>query len=174
MANKFSDYNTLLDSYNQLEKQFTRKCQELSALKSQSGTSNSNLPHNNMLPPPISSIEQLLQKYPNARYYSEEITQLVNSPKYNINGSCNYLDCYLDLVSQSIPADKIASDSNLLEQYITSNSNVVDAVLNKVVASITPLPTTIVGNRGDMSMALPTRPKTIAEASSLAKNLFDN
>lgn len=163
---KFNDYDKLLNSYNNLEKQFTKKCQELSQLKEQSGTSQDT-------PPQSQTLEEFLQAFPDAEAFKEQISQAVNNPQYSDVPDA-YARSYFDLLRQSyVSKETLAQDDDFLQQYVLSNKDVVAKLLQKVVPTATPVPTVISGNAGSMSVTLPTRPKTIAEASMLAKQLFN-
>lgn len=164
---KFKDFDALLNGYKALEKQFTKKCQEVAQLKQmcQSGTNNTS--GTSEFTPPLSQ-EEFFSSYPNAERFRTEIVNNVTAPKYS---KCYdaYVRCYLDIVD-GLDVGKLLQDKQFVQQYIVSNDAIVDAVLDKVFSSSAPV---LIGGRGgDMSVALPTRPKTIAEASLLAKEYF--
>lgn len=68
----------------------------------------------------------------------------------------------------------MAEDEQFLQQYIVNDRKVRDMILQQMLAQTadTRYPVTISGNGGNMSLAQPTRPKTLEEASVLAKNYF--
>lgn len=162
---KFNDYDKLLASYTNLEKEFTKKCQELSQLKSQSGTSVDT-------PPQAQTLEQFLATFPEAEIFKEQISQAVNNPQYSESTDA-YTRSYFDLLRQNyVSKETLAQDDNFLQQYVLGNKDVVAKLLQKVPQTASPAPTVISGNAGCMSVTLPTRPKSIAEASKLAQELF--
>ena len=120
---KFNSAEELLKGYTELEKSFTQKCQELSALKqdiqqhklNDSGTSGQPSPQ-------------------------EALAQSTADDKATVPASEN--------------ADVFSTESLSAEQQ-----------------TITP-PRVMTGG-GNVSMALPNRPKTLAEASELAKKYFN-
>lgn len=159
---KFNDYNKLLDSYNNLEKEFTKKCQELSQLKS--GTSE--------VSPPQQTSQQFFSQYPDAEIFREDIERGVTNPEYSEKPDA-YSRAYFDLLRKNyVSKDSLAKDDDFLQQYVLADEKTVAKLLQKVSPTVTPLPTVISGNAGSMSVSLPTRPKTIAEASKLAQELF--
>ncbi len=149
---KFKDFDSLLSSYQQLEKKFTQKCQQLK----QHGTSTDTVPTQQQAPP--YDAEQFFGSYPDARQYQDKIMQSIDSPNGTadqLQYMASYIDCLHDSAPSNVPAqqctDKVSLDST------TAHA----------------LPTTIAGNNGNMSLALPSKPKTISEASQMAKKIFD-
>ncbi len=150
---KFRDYDSLLSSYQQLEKKFTQKCQQLAQTH---GTSEDTSPTS--VSPPYTT-EQFYNAYPDARQYEQQITQSLDSPNGNADMS-TYLASYIQcLTSNSQP-------SSSTSQQCTDNVSLANITTE-------PLPTIIAGNNGNMSLAMPTLPKTIAQASELAKKIFE-
>ncbi|MBR2974959.1 MAG: hypothetical protein IKC47_04360 [Clostridia bacterium] len=163
---KFNDYDKLLESYNNLEKEFTKKCQQLSQLKNTSGTSLDE-------PPQAQTLQDFLATFPEAQAYKEQLSQAVNNPQYSQSTDA-YTRCYFDMLRQNyVSKEALAQDEDFLQQYVLSNNDVVSKLLQKVSPSVASTPTVISGNAGAMSVALPTRPKTIAEASKLAQQFFN-
>ena len=162
---KFNDYDKLLTSYNNLEKEFTKKCQELSDIKKQSGTSQEE-------PPQQQTLEEFLAQFPDAESFKEEISQAINNPQYQQETDA-YARSYFDLLRKNyVSKETLAQDDSFLQQYVLGNKDVVAKLLQKVEPTVSPVPTVISGNAGSMSVTLPTRPKTIAEASRLAQEFF--
>ena len=160
---KFNDYDKLLESYNQLEKEFTKKCQQLSELKKESGTSEQSSP--------LSS-EEFFAKYPDAENFKEEIFAQASSPEYADDVGA-YEKAYFALLRKNyVSPDKLAGDEDFLQRYVLSNDQVVQRVLQKAVGQRDDAPTVISGKGGSMSVALPTKPRTIKEASQLATEYF--
>lgn len=149
---KFKDFDSLLNSYQQLEKKFTQKCQELKQI----GTSDEPAP--TAVEPPPYDAEEFFGNYPNARQYQDKIMQSIDSP----NGAADklqYMASYIDCLHDSASSDNSAQQCT---SEVSLGSGVADA-----------LPTIIAGNNGNMSLALPSKPKTISEASMMAQKIFD-
>ncbi|MCH5156340.1 MAG: hypothetical protein J1G02_00510 [Clostridiales bacterium] len=117
---KFNSAEELLKGYTELEKSFTQKCQELSALK---------------------QAEQKTQ---------DSGTSGQPSPQVN-----NTQSTAVDVAT--VPAPQSA-DSNADCQSVNTNSAT---------------PPKVMTGGGNVSMALPNRPKTLREASELAKKYFN-
>ena len=117
---KFNSAEELLKGYNELEKSFTQKCQELSALKQ--------------------DIEKQQQ--------TDSGTSGQPSP--------------LDEPAQST-ADDVAT---------VPTPGGADSPKECQSAEVQPVPPRVMTGGGNVSMALPNRPKTLQEASELAKKYF--
>lgn len=144
---KFNSAEELLKGYTELEKSFTQKCQRLSALEKQiaDGISADNAP-----------------PYTDVAEDKEVATD---------NAS-------------AVPATKVADRSDvaafvatpnktpveLIRQYLDEHPN--DAALLLKRDTVDVIPPRVMTNGGNVSMALPSRPKTIREASEMAKEYF--
>ena len=117
---KFSSAEELLKGYESLEKSFTQKCQELSALKQ--------------------TIEQSQQ---------DDGTSGQPSPS-------------LDTSAQSSAED-----------LTVPTSSGADSLTGPVAEEQPTIPPRVMTGGGNVSMALPSRPKTLKEASELAKKMFN-
>ena len=138
---KFKNAEELLRGYNELEKSYTQKCQQLKQYQS-GGTSE-------VSPPPV-----------------EEASTTVDS-------SCS-VPCESDTdatQSQSNPSSSPAVTTEMVQQFLQNNPSVAYQLLHPTSNSANP-PSVMTGG-GNVSMALPSRPKTIKEASILAKKLFE-
>ena len=124
---KFNTAEELLKGYTELEKSFTQKCQELSALRNE-------ISHNN-------------------EHNNETVTSggtSDNSPPPTEDTGAAAAEH-----ADTVPAENDASS----------------AVGASPTPQQQPLPRVMNGG-GNLSMALPSRPKTLTEASAMAKELF--
>lgn len=205
---KFDNFESLQNSYCELEKKFTQKCQHNAELERQQaelmterdqllnekadidkqnqeiltqheqlkkqleelqnrGTNADNAS-------PQLSVEQLYDKHPLAYNFKDSIDKAIANPEYAQSADAwkeQYMQCLEN--SYRTPKD-LAQDEQFLQQYIVSDAKVRDLVLQQMLVESlnNKYPVTMSGNGGDMSMAQPNRPKTIQEASILAKNYF--
>lgn len=133
---KFTSAEELLKGYNALEKSFTQKCQQLSTLQKQLGTSQTQTDQTEQVLPPVST-DDVVATIP------------------EIDTSSNDL----------VPTDE------QLQQYLESNPQLAFKLLQAQVP--TPTAPTVMTGGGTMSLALPSRPKTIKEATLMAQKLFE-
>ena len=133
---KFTSAEELLKGYNALEKSFTQKCQQLSTLQKQLGTSQTQTDQTEQVLPPVST-DDVVATIP------------------EVDTSSNDL----------VPSDE------QLQQYLESNPQLAFKLLQAQVP--TPTAPTVMTGGGTMSLALPSRPKTIKEATLMAQKLFE-
>ena len=140
---KFNSADELLKGYNELEKSFTQKCQQLSALEKQisaSGTSE--------VSPPQETDD--MQSAAADAVDTAPTPSDADSPS-EVNQSASEL-----------PIEQI-------KQYLAEHPEVLSSLFDKAQ---TVAPPKVMTSGGNVSMALPNRPKTIKEASELAKKYF--
>lgn len=133
---KFTSAEELLKGYNALEKSFTQKCQQLSNLQKQLGTSQTHADQTEQVLPPEQTDENV-----------------ASIPE--VDTSSNPL----------IPTNE------QLQQYLESNPTLAYKLLQ--LANPTPTAPTVITGGGSMSLALPSKPKTIKEATLMAQKLFE-
>lgn len=141
MENQYGKFNSaeeLLKGYNELEKSFTQKCQQLSALQTEakSGTNVDTSPQN-----------------------TEEVTTTVP------------VEPVVDATTENEKTSSQTLDVTNLQQYLDAHPELLREILQNNYSKVEPLPRVMTGG-GNVSMALPSRPKTIKEASEMAKSLF--
>ena len=133
---KFTSAEELLKGYNALEKSFTQKCQQLSTLQKQLGTSQTQTDQTEQVLPPVST-DDVVATIPEVGTSSNDL----------------------------VPTDE------QLQQYLESNPQLAFKLLQAQVP--TPTAPTVMTGGGTMSLALPSRPKTIKEATLMAQKLFE-
>ena len=133
---KFTSAEELLKGYNALEKSFTQKCQQLSILQKQLGTSQTYADQTEQVLPPIST--------------SDAVTT----------------------IPEETPSSIYVTPTNeQLQQYLESNPTIAFKLLQ--AQQPTPTAPTVITGGGSMSLALPSKPKTIKEATLMAQKLFE-
>ena len=136
---KFNSAEELLKGYTELEKSFTQKCQELSAIKQMiqeqttSGTSESSSPQS-----------------------------VVSNDNSTTSGTSEISPPPTELLAQSTADDVTVPLPASADGNTGSNA-----------AAPTSTPPRVMTGGGNVSMALPNRPKTLREASELAKKYFN-
>lgn len=133
---KFTSAEELLKGYNALEKSFTQKCQQLSTLQKQLGTSQTQTDQTEQVLPPVST---------------DDVVATI--PEVDTSNN------------DFVPTDE------QLQQYLESNPQLAFKLLQAQVP--TPTAPTVMTGGGTMSLALPSRPKTIKEATLMAQKLFE-
>lgn len=156
---KFNSAEELLKGYNQLEKSFTQKCQQLAMLQKRveiEDYDTHNIPENDE----------------NSGISVETPPQAEQVPSTTVDSA--------ETVPESKPCDAEACQDGRalahdvptderLQQYLKDNPEVVFQLLQRRSAEFAP---EVMSGGGNVSLALPSRPKTIKEASLMAKELF--
>lgn len=157
---KFNSAEELLNGYNQLEKCFTQKCQQLAMLQKQENikdydTHNSeNLGKDSGISAEVSPLKE--DEVPSATADSAETVPEVSFADAANNRSGR-------ATSSDVPTDE------RMQQYLKDHPDVVFQLLQRRSAEFAP---DVMSGGGNVSLALPSRPKTIKEASLMAKELF--
>ena len=146
---KFSSAEELLKGYEALEKSFTQKCQQLSELEKKMNESGTN-----GAPSPQTEVEQSA-----ASDVVETVPEAASADS-------------LQPVSQASP--QLSLDA--IKQYLVEHPE-FSATLTKEADSLSEtversVPPRVMTGGGNVSCALPNRPKTLKEASDLAKKYF--
>ncbi|MCM1043171.1 MAG: hypothetical protein NC350_03050 [Corallococcus sp.] len=163
------DYGKLMDSYTELEKQFTKKCQELAEIKKETETGGTS----GITPPSKQTAEEFFSAYPEAEQFREEVLRRANDPEYE-GAKDAFTSAYISVLqSNRVKPEELVHDPDFLQRYVLDDAQLTSALLQKAAgASTDQNPAVISGNGGAMSVSLPTKPRTIADASRLAKEYF--
>ena len=179
---KFKDAQVLLGAYNELQSEFTRKCQKLSEVQKQ-------LEENNMAASVdkcgqkletnefvwSDKLDSFLQNHKNANGMVEDITnEIINDD--NLKNSDDALEkAYVRVMEKNyIPKENLAKDEEFLNKYIYSNSEIKDKIIKEYVSSLqdikSPIQVTSLGQIGSIA----TTPKfnSLEDASSYVENMF--
>ncbi|MBE5748346.1 MAG: hypothetical protein E7344_01805 [Clostridiales bacterium] len=144
---KFANAQALFSAYQSLEKEFTKKSQQLKELKKQYGCDND---------------EKVLSPQQNTDNFA---TQNPTEPAFVVDNPAQANDKN---------ADEILADKDFMENHVFNNPKVANEVLQRYLMALSKvdLPQTINGKSGAMSLTPPKKPQTLKEASVLAKKLF--
>ena len=150
---KFANAQALLLAYQNLEREFTKKSQQLKQIQKKLSCDND---------------EVLCDEKPT----SPQADDMDNSALQNPDLSQKHVDNPVQ--TNDVFADQLVQDKDFLEKYIFANPDVTNQILQRYLLSLSQndLPATINGSGGAMSLTPPKRPKTIKEASVLAQKLF--
>ena len=174
---KFKDAQSLLSAYNNLQAEFTKKCQKLSELEKISDLQKSE-------PVPVfnhedwtNKVSDFLQKNEDAKNYASEISEFImNNPE--IRDKDDALDlAWAKVVQQKYVApEKLVSDDGYIQKYIMTNPDIKQKILKeyvKQIQSTTPPPVISVQSGGNIAFAKNKQPITLGEAKSLVEEIFN-
>lgn len=141
---KFKDVNALLEAYNNLEKEFTKKCQRLSALEKDKVKEDETLKKQ-----VDEKLSLFLSSNGEASAYKDELLAKVNE-----NDSLKRMDdpfgyVWAEMVFDKIKNQKLTDES--VKNYILSNENIKNAVIenyiNQLAENKSPVIISSKGNR---------------------------
>lgn len=180
---KFKDTQKLLGAYNELQSEFTRKCQKLSEVQkqleeqnqSQKGTAEI---ENNSKEKEFAwsnKLENFLQMHKNASGLVEDITnEIINDN--DLKDSEDALEkAYMRVMEKNYePQENLAKNEEFLNKYIYSNEEIKDKIIKDYVSSLqdikSPIQVTSMGQIG--SIASTPKFENLTDANKYVENMF--
>jgi len=180
---KFKDATSLLNAYNNLEKEFTKKSQKLSELTKQ------NLENEQPISTPDcllafqetnwqTKVSQFFKDNPEAKNYAKDISTILIADKNLFkNENClNYAYALAELKNKVKPAD-LLKDPNFVND-ILNNETIKNKIISEYLNSVSSSKHNIRFISGESKNILinntQDKPKTIKEASNVLKKLLQN
>ena len=176
---KFKNAESLMQAYNCLQKEFTKKSQKLSETTKELESMKDNA---SKTAPSYEAedwqekVNNFINDNPNAKEYVTEIEELVKSDK-TISLSSHPLELayYKILTSKfSNPINKI-EQKKFINKYILNNSKIGDMVIKNYLSKLRDKKSTpMISNHSGSGFSLPpkSKPNTLEEAKKLAEALF--
>lgn len=180
---KFKDTQKLLGAYNELQSEFTRKCQKLSEVQKQLEEQNQS--HNGTAEIENNSkekefawsnkLENFLQMHKNASGLVEDITnEIINDN--DLKDSEDALEkAYMRVMEKNYePQENLAKNEEFLNKYIYSNEEIKDKIIKDYVSSLqdikSPIQVTSMGQIG--SIASTPKFENLTDANKYVENMF--
>ena len=177
---KFRSVDALSKAYENLEREFTQKCQKIKELTEKL----SDLDNAKKVAPEFESsdwedkVKNFFEANPMAKNYVEEISNVLETDD-EIANSKNSLQNALTkiLATKFVPPELLANDDNFLEKYIYQNKKVSEKIINDYIDNLQknrfmPLITSVAGS-GTFSSPVK-KPKTIKDAGKMVEAYFKN
>ncbi len=166
---KFKNAQALLTAYNNLEAEFTKKCQELSQLKQDKENEEKvdKQPHEE---DKEALFRSFLEENGEAEKYAEEIKNSVSTSQ-NQNP---YRVAWANILLEKLKSEDKLSDP-ILSQYILNDENIRNKILEKYLENLSrSKPPVIFSAQGGerLSGVMPDNPKTLAEAKEIVDKMF--
>ena len=177
---KFKSVKELGNAYQNLEKEFTQKCQKVKELTDKL----SEMENTKTFVPEYErddwaeNVKSFFANQPLAKEYIAEISDVLKNNEMIANQS-NSLDSALTkvLANKFVPYDKLINDEQFLEQYVYNNKQISEKIVNDYLDGLQknkaiPLMTSISGSG---TFASPVKkPKTIKDAGKMVEAYFKN
>lgn len=192
---KFASLDELVKGYNQLEKSFTQKCQQLAESERHNRDLSKQLAHaDNSQKESVDTTAVSMPTAPNDANTDDSDAVCQATTPFGTNGQPSPKDCdeegsahsttveSVETVPKDADADAVSASSDLaptskaapteeqLQQYLLQNPDFVQKLLQNTTAEFAPV---VMSGGGNVSLAPPSRPKSIREASIMAKDLFE-
>ena len=173
ILNKFKTIDALSKAYENLEKEFTKKCQKLKSLESEN--------NENSLPQYkqqnwLSKVSEFLKANENAKNYVNEIAEILSNDE-NLAKKEDALElAYSKVLKKNFKTkEELVKDKDFLENYIYSNDEIKNNIIEEYLLNLNNNKTIplISSTRGSLSVCSPKfRPKDLKEAMMYAEKIM--
>lgn len=170
---KFKNAQALLEAYNNLQSEFTKKCQLLSQFEKdktasmQSAQEEENIPQENA----EEDLNQFLEQNDDAKGFVEEIKS-----NYDKSISSPYQVAWAKVVLDHITNGQDKSSDPIINQYVLSDeklkNKIVEDYLERLRQSAPPIVMSS-SNGQRLSSVLSDSPTTLEEAKNLTRKMFE-
>ena len=178
---KFKNSEALLDAYNELQSEFTRKCQKLSDAEKKlqetslqdTGKNEENSEKNEFVWQ--NKLSEFLQSHKNANGLVEDIAKEIMADE-NLIDKEDALDTAYSRVIQKkyVPQEELANNDEFLEKFIYSNEKIKDKIIKEYVASLqvpkSPISVSTMGVSGGIASS--NKFTSLADASRYVESMF--
>lgn len=178
---KFKDAKKLLDAYNELQSEFTRKCQKLSdaekKLQEVSSIENNQNNKDNTSNEFAwkDKVAEFLQSHSKASDMMEEIANEIVGDD-NLSVSPDGLEkAYSKVIERKyIPHSELANNQEFLEKYIYSNDQIKNKIIEDYVSTIkdNQSPITITNDGFSRGVATGNKFRSLEDARQFVENMF--
>ena len=173
---RFKDAKTLLDAYNSLQSEFTRRCQKVKELEREiENLKISEQP--NMTSEKISNGDDsigFLKVFPEAQAHIKSLYDIAASKGDESYGRLER--AYIDKLNTDLKEQRDYFTSREYLNSVLSNSSdlkdgIIRGYLNEIYETKSNVP--LISGDGKVCLTPPSNPKNIMEAGNLAKQIFD-
>lgn len=169
---KFKSVEELIKAYNNLQSEFTKKCQYLNEiLKEKSDNVENNTPEKVEFDWQ-NSVDSFLEKYPQAKEFSKEIADVITSDK-DLMSHQNSLEIAYSKVleNDNTRLKKLLKDERFIEKNISEN--VKQSILKEYLNQVNNYSPFLMNSKGGNNItASYKKPISVFEAGEMAKKIF--
>ncbi len=165
---KFKDAESLLVAYNNLQAEFTKKCQKLSELENSKNKVVYDDENWNK------RVASFLDENPEAKKFSKEISEyILSNPELKNNEKVLEL-AWSKIAMQNYKEPKnLIDDKDFLNNYIFNNENIKKQILENYLKNVKSSPMVISGSDGVMPSSKEVyRPSNLKDAKKIVEKYF--
>lgn len=165
---KFKDSESLEKAYENLQKEFTKKCQQLSISQKDLELLKNKKEE---------SAAEFLENNPEAKEYIEELKSMIASDKHLQNVDSPLLSAWNKFRQDNyISQSSLANNEEFLSKYIYNNENIKQKVLDDYFkgldrGSVPPMIAKQIGSKSILTKN--TKPSSFAEAGKIVKSILE-
>lgn len=121
-------------------------------------------------------VQDFLQRYPIAKDFASDIGRIIaQDSQLASDENCLERALAATLAASYVSPRKLASDEEFLSKYVLNNQIVKDRIIEEYFEQLQQnRPPKSISSGGQMTIAPPSRPKSIAEAGSVIKAMLTN
>ena len=164
---KFKDAKSLLDAYNSLQAEFTRKSQKLAEIQKEN-ENNAFFKQENL--------EKILDGKDDNDKYKKEITEMIAEDSELGSLPNKYQVAYKIITESEKKVAQTLNDHNFIDKYIENNNGIRETIISNYLSSLNNISTTpkvISGNPTSIYFAPNTdKPRTLKEAGEVFSKML--
>lgn len=172
---KFKSVEELSKAYDNLQSDYTKKCQALAKLQKEKADNK----ENSLPPNSYGNLQEELEKFvlenQDAKNYEEEIAKLVLTNKQFANSFNPIAEAWKFIKQKNfISVEDVLKNNNFLNTYIQHNEDIKNKIINDYFSSINlqNTPNLITASGSETLVTVSQKPKSLGEASKLVEDMF--
>ena len=172
---KFKDADSLYKAYNELQSEFTRKCQRLSELESSKVDNVDNIAST---PTDTTAnwqndVDEFIKSHRLAMQYSKDITSELMRDSSLSKDRIGLEAAYSRVIESKFQSrDEMIQDEAFLQDYVYSNENIKKKIVNDYLNSINRAPTVLGNSSGNLSFTTNSKPTSLKEARTIVEEML--
>ena len=182
ILSKFKSVDALSEAYQNLEKEFTQKCQKIKELTDKIAVQE-NMAKQKAIPEYLKDgwdkkVANFYSTHPEAEKFAYDISKVIQTDGRIASSETALEDAFTKVLAQKyMPVEELVENKEFLDKYIYSNQNISEKIvmdyLNNVKEQrVMPLMSSV-GGSGTFSSPVK-KPATLNEASKMAEAYFKN
>lgn len=172
---KFKDADALFNAYNNLEAEFTKKCQRIKELETSGNTVNEDGQDKPqyMRDDWQDKVTAFMSENPDAQQYASEMAKVITEDESIAKSNDCLSLAYTKVLKGALksPAE-LMRDQKFLDEFVYTNKEVRNKIVSDYIKNLNPQAPDVLGNGGELFVAPPKRPSTLQEAGAMAEKLL--